>query len=209
MWCYWWFYRIEEIVTFFCVITLDILCSATEEVHTRGKDYQPVGFPGGSEVKHLPPMWEARVRSQGREDLLEKEMATHSSILAWRIPWTEEPGGLQSTGLQRVGHDCATSLHEAVTVVWDGGKARFKVLSLVLKKCFLGYMIPSTLIEVCLFLICLSYMLASASMLDYARWKCVRCWKHLHRCCIRSITLFLQSFLSHVSNYTLIEWMTH
>ena len=50
-------------------------------------------------------MTEAWVRSLGREDPLEKEMATHSSILAWRIPWTEEPGGLQSTGSQRVGHD--------------------------------------------------------------------------------------------------------
>ena len=56
-------------------------------------------------VKPLPAMRETRVRSLGREDPLEKEMATHSSILARRIPWTEEPGGLQSTGLQRVGHD--------------------------------------------------------------------------------------------------------
>ena len=56
-------------------------------------------------VKHLPIVWETRVRSLGQEDPLEKEMATHSSILAWRIPWTEEPGGLQSMGLQRVGHD--------------------------------------------------------------------------------------------------------
>ena len=56
-------------------------------------------------LKRLPPMQENRVRSLGREDPLEKEMVTHSSILAWRIPWTEEPGGLQSTGSQRVGHD--------------------------------------------------------------------------------------------------------
>ena len=56
-------------------------------------------------VKRLPAMWETRVRSLGREDPLEKEMAPHSSILAWRIPWTEEPGGLQSTGSQRVGHN--------------------------------------------------------------------------------------------------------
>ena len=55
-------------------------------------------------------MQETWVRSLSREDALEKEMATHSSILAWRIPWTEEPGGLQSTGLQRVRHDWATSL---------------------------------------------------------------------------------------------------
>ena len=55
-------------------------------------------------VKHLPTMWETQVQSLGREDPLEKEMATHSSILAWKIPWTEEPGRLQSMGYQRVGH---------------------------------------------------------------------------------------------------------
>ena len=49
-------------------------------------------------------MQEMQVKSLGREDLLEKEIATHSSILAWRIPWTEEPGGLQSMGSHRVGH---------------------------------------------------------------------------------------------------------
>ena len=53
-------------------------------------------------------MQETPIRSLGREDPLEKEMATHSSILAWRIPWTEETGGLQSMGLQRVRHDLAT-----------------------------------------------------------------------------------------------------
>ena len=56
-------------------------------------------------IKRLPAMQETRVRSLGWEDPLEKEMATHSSILVWRIPWTEEPGGLQSTGSQRVAHD--------------------------------------------------------------------------------------------------------
>ena len=56
-------------------------------------------------IKHLPAMQETWVRSLGWEDPLEKEMATHSSILAWRIAGTEEPGGLQSTGLQRVRHD--------------------------------------------------------------------------------------------------------
>ena len=57
-------------------------------------------------VERLPTTWETWVRSLGQEDPLEKEMATHSSILAWKIPWTEEPGRLQSTmGLQRVGHD--------------------------------------------------------------------------------------------------------
>ena len=56
-------------------------------------------------VKRLPTMWETGVRSLGREDPLEKEMATHSSTLAWKIPWTEEPGRLQSMGSQRIGHD--------------------------------------------------------------------------------------------------------
>ena len=56
-------------------------------------------------LKHLPAMRETWVQSLSQEDPLEKEMATHSSIPAWRIPWTEEPGGLQSTGLQTVGHD--------------------------------------------------------------------------------------------------------
>ena len=56
-------------------------------------------------VKCLPIMKETQVQSLGQEDFLEKEMATHSSILAWKIPWTEEPGGLQSMGSQRVGHN--------------------------------------------------------------------------------------------------------
>ena len=56
-------------------------------------------------VKRLPAMRETRVQSLGWEDPLEKEMATHSSILAWKIPWIEEPGGLQSTGSRRVRHD--------------------------------------------------------------------------------------------------------
>ena len=56
-------------------------------------------------VKNLPVMQETQVRSLGQKDPLEKEMATNSSILAWRIPWTEEPGGLQSMDLQRVRHD--------------------------------------------------------------------------------------------------------
>ena len=55
-------------------------------------------------VKNLPAMKETQFRSLGREDPLEKGMASHSSILAWRFPWTEEPGGLQSKGWQRVGH---------------------------------------------------------------------------------------------------------
>ena len=61
-------------------------------------------------VKNLPVMWETQFRSLGQEDPLEKEMATHSSTLAWNIPWTEEPGRLQSMGSQKVRHDWETSL---------------------------------------------------------------------------------------------------
>ena len=66
-------------------------------------------------LKRLPGMQETWVRSLGREDPLEKEMATHSSTLARRIPWREEPGRLQSMGSQRVGHDRATSLSSVQT----------------------------------------------------------------------------------------------
>jgi len=61
-------------------------------------------------------MQETRVQSLGREDSLEEEMVTHSSILAWGIPWTEEPGGLQSMGSQRVGHNLATKQQQASPV---------------------------------------------------------------------------------------------
>ena len=64
-----------------------------------------MSFPGGSVVKNLSAKQETRVQSLGREDLLEKEMETHSSTLAWKIPWMVEPGRLQSMGSQRVGHD--------------------------------------------------------------------------------------------------------
>ena len=67
-----------------------------------------VSFPGGSVVKNLLAQQETWVQSLGWEDLLKKEMATHSSTLAWQIPWTEEPGRLQSMRVQRVGHDLAT-----------------------------------------------------------------------------------------------------
>ena len=73
-------------------------------------------------VKHLPTMQETRVQSLGWEDLLEKEMATHSSSLTWKIPWTEEPGRLQSVGSQRVGHNWVTSVFhffQFFTILWN------------------------------------------------------------------------------------------
>ena len=62
-------------------------------------------------VKNLPAVQETRIQSLGQEDALEEKMATYSNILAWRIPWTEEPGGQQSMGSQRVGHHCTTYFH--------------------------------------------------------------------------------------------------
>ena len=75
------------------------------------KFWHSLGGVVAQRLKCLPAMRETWVRSLGWEDPLEKDMATHSSILAWEIPWTEEPGGLHSMGSQRVIHDWATSLH--------------------------------------------------------------------------------------------------
>ena len=67
--------------------------------------YHFIGFAVAQTVKHLPAMRETQIQSLGWEDPLEKDMATHSSTLAWKIPWMEEPGRLQSMGSQRVRHD--------------------------------------------------------------------------------------------------------
>ena len=75
-------------------------------------------------VKHLPTMWETWVQSLGQEDPLEKGIATHSSILAWRIPWSEEPGRLQSMGSQRVGHDWLTHTHQSALLSSNALKAQ-------------------------------------------------------------------------------------
>ena len=83
---------------------------------TQGNDTTTLGFPGGSAVKNLPAVQElqdTQVWSLGQEDPLEEFTATHSSILAWRIPWAEEPGGLQSIGLQRVRQDWSDLAHTA------------------------------------------------------------------------------------------------
>ena len=67
-----------------------------------------MGFPGGSVVKNPPAMQKTWIQTLGLQDSLEKKMTTHSSVLAWKILWTEEPGGLQSMGLERVRYDVAT-----------------------------------------------------------------------------------------------------
>ena len=75
--------------------------------HCKSCDSHKLGFPYGSAVKNPPAMQgpqEMQVLSLGWEDPLEEDMAAHSSILAWRVPWTQEPGGLQSMGSQRVTH---------------------------------------------------------------------------------------------------------
>ena len=74
----------------------------------KNRSIRPLCFPSGFVVKNLPVIQETWVGSLGWEDPLEKEMATHCSILAWGIPWTEEPGGLQSVGSQRGEHDLVT-----------------------------------------------------------------------------------------------------
>ena len=78
------------------------MTEATQQQQQQGKE---LGFPGGSAVKTLPVMQEMQVQSLGGEDTLKKEMATNSSILAWKIPQMEETGGLQSMGSQRVGYN--------------------------------------------------------------------------------------------------------
>ena len=79
-------------------------------------------------VKHLPTMRETWVWSLGQEDPLEEEMATHSSILAWKIPWTKEPGRLQSTALQRVGHNWTISLYLICYITFRCTTLWFKIL---------------------------------------------------------------------------------
>ena len=79
-------------------------------------------FPGDSVVKNQPSKQEIWVCSLGQEDPLEKGMAIHSSILAWRIPWTEKPGRLQFVGLQRVGHNLVTNTHVFDTMLSVGEK---------------------------------------------------------------------------------------
>ena len=94
-------------------------------------------------LKRLPPMREIRAQSLGQEDPLEKDMVTHSSILAWRIPWTEKLGRLQSMGSQRVGHNWETSLIKTAIPIWNipqHWKRPFQVLNPHSNFFFLSYM---------------------------------------------------------------------
>ena len=101
---------LEWVLLQLCICIYMYICIC---IHTHIKIYIYTGFPNGSAVKNLPPNTgdtgdqETWVWSLDQEDPLEEEMATHSSTLAWKIPWTEEPDWLQSMGLQRVGHNWA------------------------------------------------------------------------------------------------------
>ena len=93
-------------------------------------------------VKNLPAVWETQVPSLGWKDPLEKGMITHSNILAWRIPWTKEPGGLQSMGLQRVGRDYESNTHIPTMEKLKWGRKEVRnwewndILNKVIKKSF-------------------------------------------------------------------------
>ena len=87
---------------------IEVAFALTEHI-VINMDLENNCFPVAQMVKYLSEMWEVQVQSLGKDDPLEKGMATHSSVLAWRIPWKEEPGGLQSTGLHKVGHGWATN----------------------------------------------------------------------------------------------------
>ena len=102
-----WLNRIlEDSSTYFCI---QLICFCLRNM--KFWPHMDMASLVAQMVNNLPIMQETWVQSLDQEDPLEKGMATHSSILAWRIPWTEEPGGLQSMGLQRVRHDWATNTH--------------------------------------------------------------------------------------------------
>ena len=134
-------------------------------------------------VKHLPTMLETQDQTLGREDLLEKEMVTHSSILAWKIPWMEKPGRLQSMGSQRVEHDWVTSLSFFLSVIHglycvEVGSFYAHLLKsfhhkwvLILSKAF------SASLEMLIWFLILQYV----NMLYHIDWfwyikECLHCW---------------------------------
>ena len=96
--------------------SLSWFCCVFIDVYSRRRS-----FPGVSVVKDPPVVQETQIHSLGQEDPLEKGMVTHSSILAWEIPWTQEPGGLQSMGSQRVRHSWATRQQQQLKMTWKTG----------------------------------------------------------------------------------------
>ena len=98
----------------------------TENIFWRYLKFNKTDFSEAQTVKNLPVIQETRVRSLGWEVPLEKGMAIHSRILAWRIAWTEKPGGRQSVRLQRVRHDWATNTHNTYNIKFNKRKVCFK-----------------------------------------------------------------------------------
>ena len=103
----------HHLLSFYYVQGVTIVENQWEKISRCGRQCTCHSFPEARllQMKNPPAIWETQVQSLGQEDPLEKEMATHSSILAWEIPRTEQPGGLQSKGWQRVGHDWLTLIN--------------------------------------------------------------------------------------------------
>ena len=95
---------------------LAIMSDAAMKICIYKYRFKSPGFPGGSEIKNPPPMQETQVGSLGQEDPLEKKMATHFSILAWKIPWMEKPGRLQPVGWQRVRLNLKTKQQQQIQI---------------------------------------------------------------------------------------------
>ena len=118
-----WTHGVTELIhSFVCILLSELTCwrwqTNTYLGEVEDEDYRKVSLVAQT-VKRLPTMQETWVWSLDWEDPLEKEMATHSSILTWKIPWTEDPGRLQSTGSQRVGYDWAASLRQKGKLGWS------------------------------------------------------------------------------------------
>ena len=116
----WWIQAVSP------AVKVNIVICNTHQSHSVKLCYSLGASLVAQTVKNLPAMWETWVGSLGWEDPLEEGMATHSSILAWKISWTEEPGGLQSTGSQKVRHDWMTKHSTAQADFWTFGRSDFR-----------------------------------------------------------------------------------
>ena len=105
-----------------------LLTSLLACTHAPSKASRVISHQKQHQIMPSPATWETWVQSLGWEDPLEKQMATHSSILAWKIPWMEEPGRLQSMGSQRVRHDRAASLHQKINSMRSGTQLSYSPL---------------------------------------------------------------------------------
>ena len=155
--------RRTPLLTLICEINTFVFAHAAQEEEERFLIHPLPASLVAQMVKNLPAMRETLVWSLGQEDPWEKEMAPHSSILAWKIPWTEEPGRLQSMGSQRVGRDWVTNTftfpfgnHEFVYCLW---------IYFCLVNMFIYIIIFRLHIQVISYDICLSVWLASLSMI--------------------------------------------